>query len=224
MFDEDHSSSLDPIKNFFTKLTKISKKSILFVFLSLVGLSSVLGGWWHLVYYTNSARVIEQGIDEKSDQNSPEDILGQIWIDVSGAVVSPGTYQLSAGSRVSQAIKEASGFSQEADAVFITQKLNLADRLVDGQKIYIPTKLERELNQAKETLTAESEANSLTVNSSGISINTASNSQLESLPGIGEKRAQDIIDNRPYLSLKDLTSKKVISNSLFEDIESDLNL
>ena len=52
-----------------------------------------------------------------------------------------------------------------------------------------------------------------------ISINTADNKSLETLPGIGEKRASDIIANRPYSRINELVTKKVLSQNQFEAIK-----
>jgi DNA uptake protein ComE-like DNA-binding protein len=52
-----------------------------------------------------------------------------------------------------------------------------------------------------------------------ISINNAEGKSLETLPGIGEKRASDIIANRPYSSINELLSKEVLSQTLFDSIK-----
>ena len=57
-----------------------------------------------------------------------------------------------------------------------------------------------------------------------INLNTASLPLLDSLAGIGPKRAQDIIDQRPYLSVEELLEKKVIPNSVFEQIKDELTV
>ncbi|HLN25550.1 MAG TPA: helix-hairpin-helix domain-containing protein [Patescibacteria group bacterium] len=55
-----------------------------------------------------------------------------------------------------------------------------------------------------------------------IDINKASASELDSLPGIGKKRAQKIIANRPYASTDDLVAKKVLPKSVFDPIKARL--
>ncbi|MFZ1721855.1 MAG: helix-hairpin-helix domain-containing protein, partial [Microgenomates group bacterium] len=88
--------------------------------------------------------------------------------------------------------------------------------LADGQKIYVPTLLE--------AIATESTHNSQIQASSGgdvtslIPINTASQAKLETLPGIGEKRAADLIELRPYQSLDELKEKGGLSDSIIEDI------
>lgn len=70
-----------------------------------------------------------------------------VWVDVSGAVVNPGLYVLPHGSRVGEALKMAGGFAEDADPLFVSQALNLATPLSDGNKLYIPTKNEQTLWQ-----------------------------------------------------------------------------
>ncbi|MBI2404837.1 helix-hairpin-helix domain-containing protein [Candidatus Gottesmanbacteria bacterium] len=57
-----------------------------------------------------------------------------------------------------------------------------------------------------------------------VNINTASQNELESLPGVGPVTAKKIIDNRPYQTLEELVSKKAVGNALFEKIKGSLSL
>jgi DNA uptake protein ComE-like DNA-binding protein len=103
--------------------------------------------------------------------------------------------------------------------------------VTDQQQVYIPFISESVIAAAKPIdQVADDEATSTSIpaasapTSTGISINTASAAELETLPGIGAKRADDIIQNRPYQSLTELTDKKIISTSLFTDIEAVISL
>ena len=62
------------------------------------------------------------------------------------------------------------------------------------------------------------------LNVSKISINTASSETLETLSGVGEKRASDLIENRPYSQLDELVDKNVFSQSLFDSLKNELSL
>jgi len=137
----------------------------------------------------------------------------EITVEVAGAVVQPGVWQFKIGSRVAAAIDKAGGFSQRADRAFSAQGLNLARSLEDGEKIYIPFEGEAEV---KET----SENNQTT----SVSMNSASAKELQDLPGIGEVRANQIIENRPYASLDDLPSKGVLTKTIFDDLKSLIEL
>ncbi len=136
----------------------------------------------------------------------------QIKVDISGAVVNPQVISLSAGSRVEDAIKATGGFSEEANQDFIAKSLNLSAKLNDGQKIYVPFKGENALalNNASQP--------------SKISINSGSLVELESLPGVGPSTAQKIAQQRPYSSVNDLLTKKIVSKSVFEKIKDLIDL
>ncbi len=151
----------------------------------------------------------------------------KIIIHITGAVNKPGVYQFDEGTRVIEAIKVAGGLKEGA----IPGVLNLARPLVDGAKIVVPQKfdveafrkkllsygpkhvytteelmlaygeMEEEKGQEEKKKTekkAEAEAGK-------ININTATQAQLESLPGIGPATAKAIIANRPYSSIEDIT-------------------
>ena len=125
----------------------------------------------------------------------------KVWIDISGSVVSPGVYQLRADARIKDALVAAGGFSGDADREYVARELNLAAKVTDGQKIFVPK---------KEVLGVVKDAK--------ININTASADSLMNLSGIGESRAAEIIKGRPYVKVDDLVTKKIISASVFEKI------
>lgn len=141
--------------------------------------------------------------------------LGRLSIDVNGAVAQPGVYHLSAGQRVADALAAAGGASAAADTRFLTQTLNLSDTLIDGQKIYIPFAGDSEQNSPATHPQSEPPAEE---GSGLISLNSASQSELETLPGIGEKRAADIIAGRPYSTIGELESRGIISAAVWSEI------
>lgn len=134
-----------------------------------------------------------------------------VAVDVSGAVINPGVYKLSSGSRVEEAIKAAGGVMESADQVYLTKQVNLAQKLVDGMKIYIP--------QAQESGPAGNPVLGASTQNSLININSASASELDRLPGVGAVTAQAIIDKRPYGDVGELLSKKAVTRSTFEKVK-----
>lgn len=145
-----------------------------------------------------------------------------ITIDIEGAITKPGVYQLPSASRVSEAVKLAGGLTAEADTELIAKTINLATKLVDGGKLYIPKKgesLPANIVRHGDTMGAGSSTQGFM-----ISINSASQAQLESLPGVGPVTAGKIISNRPYQTLVELITKKAISQSLFDKIKGSLSL
>ena len=124
---------------------------------------------------------------------------------VSGYVNNPGVYELSAGSRVIDAIDAAGGYSKEA----YDNYLNLASLISDGQMIYVPS--EEEVSQGNvESIAGNGGTSGIGVNGNGgnsgsngtgnsgglVNINSASKEELMTLPGIGESKADKIIAYR----------------------------
>jgi competence protein ComEA len=103
-----------------------------------------------------------------------------ITIYITGAVVRPGLYVLEPHSRISDALKAAGGLLANADP----SALNLAQVLIDGQKIYAP-KINEKI-YASET----------TISNFKVDINSATLEELEQLPGIGSTKAEAIITYR----------------------------
>lgn len=135
-----------------------------------------------------------------------------IRIHVTGLVNMPGVYTLPETARLEDAIQAAGGLLEEADP----QSLNLAAELVDGQRLYIPSAQDV-------TLTNDDRGLSPLVN-----INTAGFAELDSLPGIGEVKAQAILDYRQknglFTALEDLMKVEGINQSLFEKLEGFITL
>lgn len=134
-------------------------------------------------------------------------------VDVSGEVNSPGVYTLPSTARVEDALKAAGGVTESADPVYISKSLNLAQKVSDGMKVYIP-----KVREAGSSGTpASSEAAGTEVGL--VNINTASGSELEKLPKVGPVTAQKIIDKRPYSSIEELFTKKAVNKTVYEEIK-----
>lgn len=141
-----------------------------------------------------------------------------IFIDLGGAVEKPGLYELPADSRISDLLARAGGLAAEADREWVEKNLNLAQELSDGVKIYIPSEGETVGEESGKVAGASASI------VGKININTASTSELDTLWGIGEARAKAIITNRPYSSIDELLSKKVIPSNVFERIKDEINV
>jgi competence protein ComEA len=142
-----------------------------------------------------------------------------VLVDVAGAVNKPGVYQLPAGSRVNDLVVACEGFSAWASRDFLEKSLNRARFLEDGEKIFIPYQdQEDEGNFSK----LADNVNSL------VNINLANHQELMSLPGIGEKYAQAIIDyrrkERSFSSIEQIKEVKGIGDKVFENIKSRLEI
>ena len=182
---------------------------ILFVLLGLllvgVGLfSSKKAGW------LDSSSKVE--VLESSTEG--QDGIGGVVVEVAGAVQSPGVYQLSEGARIEDALIAAGGVSADADREWMEKILNRAAKITDGQKIYIKHIGEESANILG---VSSGSGGGLPANSEGvININTASQKELESLPGIGPVTAQNMIEHRPYSSVEELLQKKILKTNVYE--------
>lgn len=178
--------------------------SISGVFFALLGL--------RLMFYQDQSPQMEF-VKAENDQT----ITKQLVVDVSGAIEKPGVYSLDFDSRIKDALVMAGGLSADADRKWISKHTNLAAKLIDGTKIYIPRQDEVEADAAQYTgvqaLGAASKSNGL------ININTASTTQLDTLPGVGPVTAGKIIAARPFNSINELLSKKAVNSSTFEKIK-----
>lgn len=137
----------------------------------------------------------------------------EVKVDVSGAVINPGVYAISSSSRVEDAIKAAGGVSGAADPVYLSKSLNLAQKLSDGMKIFVPEAGQFNAQSSSSTVAGASTQNSL------INVNSAGLSELDKLPGVGPVGAQKIIDGRPYGSIEELYTKKAVTRSVYEKIK-----
>lgn len=137
----------------------------------------------------------------------------EITIHIIGEVKYPGIVVLKNGQRIVDAIEAAGGETEEADL----NKLNLAQLLNDGDKIYVPNKSD-EIEDYKDT----------TGKSSTVNLNTATLEELTSLQGIGESTAQKIIDyrkqNGKFKVIEDLKNVSGIGESKFDNIKDKITV
>lgn len=152
-----------------------------------------------------------------------DDRQSTIMVDVSGAVLKPGVYELPSNSRVQDALSAAGGLADKADHQGIAKTMNLASKVADGLKLYFPYQGETSVlgvSNATSTIDSVSGNSGSTTSSGGlININLDSQSDLEELPGIGEVTALKIIKGRPYGSISDLKTKKIVGESVYGKIE-----
>jgi len=155
--------------------------------------------------------------------------VAMIYVDVSGAVAKPGVHLVEKTARAGSAVSAAGGLTRQAHQVYLRRYFNAAEPIRDGQKIYIPF-MDEEIESllvggASARLTAESSDSTSSDSSTGpISINSATATQLDALPGIGAVRAQQIVDGRPYSSLAELESKDILTPSVYAGLAGLISL
>ena len=137
---------------------------------------------------------------------TPTSTPGPIVVYVSGAVMAPGTFTLTPSARVADAIAAAGGLRADADSA----QVNQAQPLFDGAQVHVPVMGSAPvpaggLAGVLPTPTPASRAATVEIAGGGlIDLNTATQTELETLPGIGASKAAAIIANRPYATVDDL--------------------
>lgn len=144
---------------------------------------------------------------------------GKIAVYVTGAVKTPGVYYLEENSRMDSLLDICGGVLPNADI----NKLNLAQKLIDSDKITVPIKKE----QIENVSTDESDENNNTntKNSEKTNINTANKNELMNLNGVGESTANKIIEYRKttaFVEIEDIMNVPGIGESKFENIKNNI--
>jgi competence protein ComEA len=154
-------------------------------------------------------------------QPQPKFTKASLVVDIGGAVQNPGVYELSSEDknkefRVQDVIDEAGGFITEADLDWVSKNINLATVLEDGMKVYIPKIGEQKAVSAS----LENSSSSVLGVTNLVSLNTATEAELDKLPSVGPVTAAKIIASRPYGSINELVDKKIVPKATFEKIKS----
>ena len=179
------------------------------VLLLLVGVGGLLPKKEEAV--EESEAVVTTVLAEKTEENTTLEAV--IFVDIKGEVKKPGVYQMKAGDRVKDAIDAAGGLTAEADS----QKVNLAQRVEDQMVIVVP-KVGEEAEAIPAGVTSKETSKEGKVN-----INTATVEELKTLKGVGEKKAEAIIEyrkkNGSFKTKEDLMKVRGIGKKLFESFE-----
>src|SRR5258708_7771435 len=101
--------------------------------LAIVGIVLIIGG-----IFSSGLNKFKPSTSKDFPKESLVDSQKLISVDISGAVKNPGVYQLKDGSRIEDSIKIAGGFADNANQEYISKYLNLAQKLSDGSKVYVP--------------------------------------------------------------------------------------
>jgi len=168
--------------------------------------------------FNNNVSIIEE------TEAKTKVISTMIVVDIGGAIKNSGVYQLAEESRLADLVKNAGGFKEEEiNKLWLQKNLNLAEKLTDGKKYYIPYLGEMII----EDLTSFNNDNNQLFQENIdnlISINQAALKTLTTLPSVGEVRGQAIIDNRPYTKIEELLTNEVVTETIFEKIKNLITL
>lgn len=183
---------------FFQKLGVQEKILISFLILGSVMVAVSL---FRGILLTSEVEVVYQMADSKTEKV-------KIVVDIEGAVQKPGVYEVSLNSRLKEVLVLAGGYSEKADRVYCEKNLNLAEIVKDAQKIYIPFTSDTSIGHGY-----VEPKNGLNM----VNVNTSTESDLDTLVGIGSVKAANIVKNRPYKSLDEMVSRKIITKKNLED-------
>jgi competence protein ComEA len=152
-------------------------------------------------------------LDEKEDNST-------IKVHIDGDVLNPGVVEIPQDSRLQDAVEEVGGLNKDA----VTKNINLASKLEDGQKVYIPSSQEIEDNK---NILQEEEF--LDNNKNGkININNASIDELQKIDGVGPSLANRIyqyrIKNGKFESIDELKNVSGIGDKKIDAIRDSISL
>ncbi|SHO51275.1 helix-hairpin-helix domain-containing protein [Anaerocolumna xylanovorans] len=222
------------------KKYKYLKAGLIAVFLVLTGIiySCQRNGKEQLDSTLGTPLTAEETKQTDAPTNLPEDtdkekeeITGtpkeeKCYVHICGEVKKPGVYEVSKEARIFEIVDLAGGFTKEADKDYINQ----AASIEDGQQIYIPAKEEvlkgekaKAADSGKNPGSGQTRDNTGNSGKINININTAAKEELCSLPGIGEAKADSIIDYRTnhgrFQSIEELKEIDGIKDGVYNKIK-----
>lgn len=174
---------------------------------------------------------------EQKDYNRKEQIVdgGGIFVHIDGYINNPGVYEIKENDRIKTLIDKAGGFKEG----YSIKNINLAAKLSDGDKIYIPSVSEEKViennnnintNLSGKGQNVKSDGNNVSImkNNSKININTANISELKQITGIGESTANKIIDYREnvgkFKKIEDIKEVKGIGDAKYESLKNKITI
>ncbi len=193
-------------------------------------------GYYIISKASNSKYINLETEEEQTEENTndtdtseTEEIIEEIKyiiVHITGAVKEEGIVEVEEGSRISDVIETAGGITEDADL----SKINLAYIVQDGQKIYVPS-----INDEEEVANITEDAGENVIKSDEssikegkVNINTASQTELETLNGIGPSTALKIInyrnENGTFKNIEDIKNVPGIGDAKFEKIKENIKV
>ena len=145
------------------------------------------------------------------------------YVDIKGEVLRPGVYEFSCESRIQEVIKKAGGFTEEADET----KINLAQKITDQMQMIVPNVHSKQEGGVTEGNSEKGNTSNTTPSNSKqgtVNINAATLEELQTIKGIGKKKAEAILQYRKehgaFRTKEELLQVKGIGKKALEAIES----
>lgn len=201
----------------------LNKKQKIIIIIFIIIMCTVIG--YYIINkvekYDYSELELIENVEELANNNVEDNIESEkIVIHITGEVEEEGVIELEKGARIADAIEMAGGTTEEADL----SKVNLAYSLSDGQKLNIPNVNEKE----QEDVVKDEPGNNIIIEGNEekevkININKATQTEIETLPGIGPSTALKIINYRnehgKFKNIEDIKNVSGIGDSKFENIK-----
>lgn len=169
----------------------------------------------------------EEAVATSENNEAEAQENGMISVYICGAVQEAGVYELEEGSRIYQVIALAGGMTEDAMEIY----LNQAEILEDGQKIYVPTEEEVEtgtVSMMEDGLGSVETAGEASEDAGKVNINTASKEELMTITGIGESKAESIIEYREtygeFEQLEDIQNITGIKEGTYSQLEDEITV
>ena len=208
----------------------LASPNVLLAVAAVVG-ALLIGGVALVIGVSGSGGGAVEGPPTSSDAGATESLPpqgGGLVIDVAGAVAQPGLYHLPIGSRVGDAVDAAGGFGPRVDVDRVGQELNLAETLTDGQQVRVPSR-----DDPATASGGGASGNAAGTGGSGsgsgggaaalVNLNSATQAELEALPGIGPVTATKIIAAReetPFRSVDELRDRGLVGEKTFGQLQA----
>ena len=205
----------------------LKQKKIILIIILVIALIT----YYYLYTKNNTEEINNENLEITNNETQEESKEEEkIVVHITGAVNKEGIVELQEGARIADAIEKAGGARENADI----KNINLATVLEDGMKVHIPTIEETQANKQNENINIENNANSqiatettnITSNTKTqgkININTATEEELDTLPGIGPSTAAKIIDyrkeNGKFKNIEEIKEVSGIGDAKYEKIK-----
>ena len=203
----------------YKKVLSIIGGVLAVIVIILVGRGMMASSTKEKVMVTNAVNTIR--VEETTTM-----MLQKCYVDIKGEVLRPGVYEFSCESRIQEVIKKAGGFTEEADET----KINLAQKISDQMQIIVPNVHSKQEDGLTEGNSEKGSSTNTSVSNSKqgtININTATLEELQTIKGIGKKKAEAILQYRKehgaFRTKEDLLQVKGIGKKALEAIESQVN-
>lgn len=209
-----------------------NKKRIIVITGGIVGVFIIIMMTWKTTkqnsLITETTMMSETVITTDSEQDTLKSDSQEKWfVDIKGAIKFPGMYPVETDMRIFDVIELAGGLSEEADR----NQVNLAEHVRDQMVIYIPKVGENlaEVMLPTETSTSHHDGgHAQAENETLVNINTATAQELQTLSGIGEKKAEAIITyretNGSFQTIDDLKKVKGIGEKTFDSLKESITI